>query len=250
VQHYLFLSAGVLSHVDKKLGIITNHSLLQLQKRLAVVFLTSYKTASTSSSITLTSVIVLAIAFPHSLSKVSMGHGPVSALYQNSFAASLLRLLSASTTTILLQSEFGESFCGTSKIIGLQASHLCRHGNLPPHDYTHIPSPSDYSAYTLEVDLLCFSLGGQHPSAREPTLIVRDVSRAEQGLDLEIRGDLLAVLVPLSGELFVFAWKTGQNIAVSGIGLETHLSLHISPKCSSLKTDPSPHSDSCQIRSS
>ena len=85
---------------------------------------------------------------------------------------------------------------------------------------------SDYSEYTLEVDLLCFSLGGQHPSAIEPTLVVKDVPRAgrvDLNLDLEIRNDLLAVLVSRSGELSIFAWKTGQNIAVSGIGLEARL---------------------------
>ncbi|KIM76495.1 hypothetical protein PILCRDRAFT_91583 [Piloderma croceum F 1598] len=174
VQHYLFMSAGVLLPVDKKLGIIINHSLLRLRKCLSLGFLTSYKKASTSSSTTLTFTIFLAIAFPHSLSKVLMGYGPVSALYQNSFAARLLRLLSASRKTILLQSEF----------------------------------------VTLEVDLLCFSSGGQHPSANEPTLVVSDVSRAGGddlwlGLDLEIRDDLLAVL---GYRLSIFAWKTGQNI--------------------------------------
>src|SRR5882762_7935987 len=79
VQHYLFLSAGVLSHVDKKRGIILNHSLLRLQTCLGIVFRTSYKKVSTSSSTT----ILLAIVFLHSLRKVSTGHGPVSALYQD-----------------------------------------------------------------------------------------------------------------------------------------------------------------------
>jgi hypothetical protein len=68
---------------------------------------------------------------------------------------------------------------------------------------------------------LCFSLGRQHPSANKPTLVVRDVSRAgRDDLDLEIRNDLLAVLMSRSSELFVFAWKTGQHIAVSGIVLK------------------------------
>jgi hypothetical protein len=152
-----------------------------------------------------------------------MGYGPVSALYQDSFAARLSRLLSASRKTILLQSEFGESFRGTVKIIGLQVSPSCRHGNLPLNAYSR--RPSDYSAVTLEVDFLCFSSGGQHPSANEPTLVVSDVSRAGGvdlglGLDLEIRDDLLAVL---GYRLSIFAWKTGQNIAVSDIGFETHL---------------------------
>ena len=119
VQHYLFLSAGVLSHVDKKRGIILNHSLLRLQKCLGLVFRTSYKKVSTSSSTTLTSTILLAIVFLHSLRKVSTGHGPVSALYQDSVPVSLSQLLSASRKMILLQSEFGVSFCGVTEIIGL-----------------------------------------------------------------------------------------------------------------------------------
>jgi hypothetical protein len=64
----------------------------------------------------------------------------------------------------------------------------CRHGNIPT-------PPSGY--YALEVDLLCFSSGGgEHPSAREPTLFVRDVHGTERAtMEMEIRGDLLAVLL-------------------------------------------------------
>ena len=130
-------------------------------------------------------------------------------------------MLSASRKTTLLQSEFGESFCGTVEIIGLQVSPSCRHGNLPLNPYSR--RPFDYSAVTLKVDLLCFSSGGQHPSANEPTLVVSDASRAggvDLGLDLEIRNDLLAVL---GYRLSIFAWKTGQNIAVSDIGFEARL---------------------------
>src|SRR5882762_9301446 len=54
-----------------------------------LVFLTSYRMVSTSSYTTLTSIIILAIAFHHSLSKVWMDHHPISTLYQNSFTVSL-----------------------------------------------------------------------------------------------------------------------------------------------------------------
>jgi len=87
-----------------------------------LVFLTSYRMVSTSSYTTLTSIIILAIAFHHSLSKVWMDHHPISTLYQNSFTVSLSPLLSVLRKMILLQSEFGVSFCGVTEIIGLQAS--------------------------------------------------------------------------------------------------------------------------------
>jgi len=85
----------------------------------------------------------------------------------------------------------------------------CRHGNIST-------SPSGY--YALEVDLLCFSSGGgEHPSAREPTLFVRDVLRAE--MEMEIHGDLLAVFLKgqycADNELLIFDWKAAQTIAVS-----------------------------------
>jgi len=79
-------------------------------------------------------------------------------------------------------------------------------------------SPSGY--YALEVDLLCFSSGGgEHPSAREPTLFVRDVHGTEGvTMEMEIRGDLLTVLLKeywAENEFLIFDWKTAQTIAVS-----------------------------------
>ena len=95
---------------------------------------------------------------------------------------------------------------------------FCRHGNIPA-------PPCDY--YALEVDLLCFSSGGgEHPSAIEPTLSVRDVCRTEGAtMEMEIRADLLAVLLQehrAKPEFLIFDWKTAQNIAVSVIGV-SHL---------------------------
>jgi hypothetical protein len=88
----------------------------------------------------------------------------------------------------------------------------CRHGNIPT-------PPSGY--YALEVDLLCFSSGGgEHPSAREPTIFVRDVDGTERvTMEMEIRGDLLAVLLKeedwAENEFLIFDWKTAQTISVS-----------------------------------
>jgi hypothetical protein len=88
----------------------------------------------------------------------------------------------------------------------------CRHGNMPT-------PPSGY--YALEVDLLCFSSGGgEHPSAREPTIFVRDVDGTERvTMEMEIRGDLLAVLLKeedwAENEFLIFDWKTAQTISVS-----------------------------------
>jgi hypothetical protein len=93
----------------------------------------------------------------------------------------------------------------------------CRHGNIPT-------PPSGY--YALEVDLLCFSSGGgEHPSAREPTLFVRDVHGTESAtmesatMEMEIRGDLLAVLLKeeywAENEFLILDWKTAQTIVVS-----------------------------------
>jgi hypothetical protein len=79
--------------------------------------------------------------------------------------------------------------------------------------------PSGY--YALEVDLLCFSSGGgEHPSAREPTIFVRDVDGTERvTMEMEIRGDLLAVLLKeedwAENEFLIFDWKTAQTISVS-----------------------------------
>ena len=95
-----------------------------------------------------------------------------------------------------------------------------RHGNMP------IP-PSGYCA--LEVDLLCFSSGGgEHPLAAGPTLFVKDIYGARRAtMEMEIRGDLLAVLpriqyqadgeyrLTAEHELLIFDWKTAQTIAVS-----------------------------------
>jgi hypothetical protein len=87
----------------------------------------------------------------------------------------------------------------------------CRHGNMPT-------PPSGY--YALEVDLLCFSSGGgEHPPAREPTLFVRDAHGTESAtMEMEIRGDLLAVLLKEDwdeSEFLIFDWKTAQAIVVS-----------------------------------
>jgi hypothetical protein len=86
----------------------------------------------------------------------------------------------------------------------------CRHGDMP--------TPSGY--YALEVDLLCFSSGGgEHPSAGEPTLFVRDVHGTEGvTMEMEIRGDLLTVLLKeywAENEFLIFDWKTAQTIVVS-----------------------------------
>jgi hypothetical protein len=74
----------------------------------------------------------------------------------------------------------------------------------------------------LEVDLLCFSSGGgEHPSAREPTLFVRDAHWTERAtMEMEIRGNLLAVLLKEEedwdeSEFLIFDWKTAQAIVVS-----------------------------------
>ena len=88
----------------------------------------------------------------------------------------------------------------------------CRHGNMPT-------PPSGY--YALEVDLLCFSSGGgEHPSAKEPYIFVRDVDGTERvTMEMEIRGDLLAVVLKedywAENEFLIFNWKTAQTIAVS-----------------------------------
>ena len=88
----------------------------------------------------------------------------------------------------------------------------CRHGNMPT-------PPSGYC--TLEVDLLCFSSGGgEHPSAGKPTLFIKDVDGTElDAMEMEIRGDLLAVLLKrryrAENEFLIFDWTTAQTIAVS-----------------------------------
>jgi hypothetical protein len=88
----------------------------------------------------------------------------------------------------------------------------CRHGNIPT-------PPSGY--YGFEVDLLCFSSGGgEHPSAREPTIFVRDADQVDRvTMEMEIRGDLLAVVLKedywAENEFLIFNWKTAQTIAVS-----------------------------------
>jgi hypothetical protein len=79
--------------------------------------------------------------------------------------------------------------------------------------------PSGY--YAVEVDLLCFSSGGgEHHSAGEPTLFIKDVDGTElDAMEMEIRGDLLAVLLKdedwAENEFLVFDWKTAQTIVVS-----------------------------------
>ena len=87
---------------------------------------------------------------------------------------------------------------------------LCRHGNMPT-------PPSGYCM--LEVDLLCFSSGGgEHPSAGEPTLFVKDVNEVGGAtMEMEIRGNLLAVLLRYraENEFLIFDWKTAQTIVVS-----------------------------------
>jgi hypothetical protein len=87
-----------------------------------------------------------------------------------------------------------------------------------------------FGARTFEVDLLCFSLRGDgHPSARESTLLVKNILEEELGvwnMTIEIHKNLLAVLLkpgylssPSLGpdELRVFDWKTGEKIAVGVI---------------------------------
>lgn len=85
--------------------------------------------------------------------------------------------------------------------------------------------------HTLEVDLVCFSLGGvKHPSAKKSTLLVKDGLQDELrwerwNIQLEIRKNLLGVLARPSrlagqatrpeSELWFFDWKTGQKVAVS-----------------------------------
>jgi hypothetical protein len=77
---------------------------------------------------------------------------------------------------------------------------------------------------------LCFSLGGdEHPSARESTLLVKNVldrDRTVWGMTMEIHKSLLAVLLKQTNdtsrlvrpdELWVFDWKTGEKIAVGVI---------------------------------
>jgi len=83
-----------------------------------------------------------------------------------------------------------------------------------------MPTPPS-GHYALEVDLLCFSSGGgEHPLAGVPTLFVKDVDGTESAtMEMEIRGDLLAVLLKeedwAEHEFLIFDWKTAQTIAVS-----------------------------------
>jgi hypothetical protein len=86
----------------------------------------------------------------------------------------------------------------------------------------HPPSP----AYSVEVDLLCYSLGGGgHPLANETTLVVKDVLRENSSsseMMMEIYANFLAVLflynptfmAPRDAELQIFNWKTGEKLAV------------------------------------
>jgi len=63
--------------------------------------------------------------------------------------------------------------------------------------------------------------GGEHPSAREPTLFVRDAHGTESAtMEMEIRGNLLAALLKEEedwdeSEFLIFDWKTAQAIVVS-----------------------------------
>jgi hypothetical protein len=83
--------------------------------------------------------------------------------------------------------------------------------------------------HTLEVDLLCCfsSGGGGHPSARESTLLVRDVSEECVAMEIKIHSSYLAVLLKGKSwddsELLVFHWRTIQDIAVSVIGIVSDL---------------------------
>jgi hypothetical protein len=85
-------------------------------------------------------------------------------------------------------------------------------------------------AYTLEVDLLCFSLGGvEHPSARESTILVKTILRGYRTtweMTMEIHTSLLGVLLqPIvtseeflpDAELSIIDWKTGETISVCNI---------------------------------
>jgi len=81
-----------------------------------------------------------------------------------------------------------------------------------------MPTPPS-GCYALEVDLLCFFSGGEHPSAREPTLFVREAYGTESAT-MEIRGDLLAMLLKeeqhwAENDLLIFDCKIAQTIAVS-----------------------------------
>jgi hypothetical protein len=101
-----------------------------------------------------------------------------------------------------------------------------RHGNVPPQTTGH------YYSHALEINLLSFSLGGgEHPSARESSLLVKTVLR-EDGIDWEmsmaIHMNLLGVcLKPMAiiggiiwpdAELYIFDWKTAEKITVGAIG--------------------------------
>jgi hypothetical protein len=60
-----------------------------------------------------------------------------------------------------------------------------------------MPTLADFVSHSLEVDLLSFSLGGgEHPSARESTRLLKDVSiedGVEWGMKTEIHMNLLTV---------------------------------------------------------
>jgi len=60
-----------------------------------------------------------------------------------------------------------------------------------------MPTLADFVSHSLEVDLLSFFLsGGEHPSARESPLLLKDVSiknGVEWGMKMEIHMNLLTV---------------------------------------------------------
>jgi len=104
-----------------------------------------------------------------------------------------------------------------------------RQGNIPPQ------TTGNFYAHTLAVDLLSFSLGGgKQLSAREPSLLVKTVSRHD-GIDwtmsMGVHMNLLGVcLTPRAmlgrlgwpdAELHIFDWKTAEKITyLRGPGID------------------------------
>ena len=94
-----------------------------------------------------------------------------------------------------------------------------------------------FGNHSFEVDILSFSGGdGERLCTRISTIYVKDVLRdvgdgVDWGMNIEIHTDLLAVhLTPEfggmpEGELWVFYWKTGEQIAVRVIGVQQTMGL-------------------------